>query len=256
MPHHRSLAPPTRRDAPPYPELRGHHDEIYDALLDGRAPRTAGPLLDIGSGDGTALQAITAGTPLRAIALDRPPPPLWQGPANTARVLADAHRLPFADASFAAALLLDTFEWLRRPAAALQEAGRVVRGPIVVVQSDWPALWFDSEDPDLARELVRRWAGGPADPSQPLQTQLEQAAQQAGLALDELRSATIRAASLEPGSMADAQLRAMRRWLVVERPQIRASRFDQWRRKLDRRAAAGHFEMLLRRRICILRPRP
>ena len=158
MPHHRAIALPTRRDALPHPELRAHYDQLYDTLLDGRSPRDARPLLDVGSADGTTLQAITAGTPLHAVAIDRIPIERWHGPPDTLRLLADAQRLPFADASFATGLMVDTFEWLRHPATALQELARVVSGPIVIVQSDWPALWFDSDDPDIAREFVRRWS--------------------------------------------------------------------------------------------------
>ena len=251
MPHHRALAaPPARSAAPSYPELVAHHDAIYDLLLDGRLAREASPLLDFGSGDGATLGAITAGTPLRAVALDPRPPPRWNGPPETQRARGDALRLPFADDSFASGLLVDAFEWLREPAAALQEAARVVRGPIVVVQTDWPALWFDSEDPDLARELVRRWSEGAVEP---LRARLAEEVERAGLTVGELRSVTIRAQSLEVGSLAAEQLRAIRRWLVVERPQTRASRFDRWRRELDRRAAAGHFEMVVRRYVLVVR---
>ena len=249
LPHHRALTSPSGRGAQPYAELRQHYDAIYDLLLDGRPAREASPILDIGSGDGAALEAVTAGAPIRAVALDRPPAPRWNGPDDAIRALGDAHRLPFADEAFGAALLIDTFEWLRHPAAALREAARVARGPVVVVQTDWPALWFDSDDPELARELVRRWSAGAPEP---LPAALRDAASEAGLAA-ESSAAAIRASSLAPGSLAYDQLRAMRRWLVVERPQVRASRFDAWRRKLDRRAASGHFEMLIRRRICVLR---
>ena len=250
MPHHRALVSPTGRGAQPYPELRAHYDAVYDLLLDGRPPREASPLLDIGSGDGAALQTIIEGTPIRAVALDRPPPARWNGPPDTARTLGDAHRLPFAGNSFAAALMVDAFEWLRWPAAALAEAARVVRGPIIVVQTDWPALWFDSDDPDVARDIAKRWAEGAPDP---LRDRLRQAAHDADLQITDLRSVTISATSLAPGSLAYDQLRAIRRWLVVDRPQLRATRFDKWRRTLEPRAAEHHFEMLLRRQICILR---
>lgn len=250
MPHHRALVSPTGRGAQLYPELRIHYDAVYDLLLDGRPPRDASPLLDIGSGDGAALQAIIEGTPIRAVALDRPPPPRWNGPPDTARALGDAQRLPFPDDSFSSALMVDTFEWLRRPAAALAEAARVTDGPILIVQTDWPALWFDSDDPEVARDIARRWSEGAPHP---LRDHFEEAARAADLEIADLRSITIRADSLVPGALAYDQLRAIRRWLVVERPQLRASRFDKWRRSLDPRAADNHFEMLLRRQICILR---
>lgn len=253
MPHHRALAVPEQPRERPHSELREHYDEIYDTLLDGRLPRDAGPILDVGCGDGATLQAIIEGTPLRAAALDRAEPDRWHGPAEATRIRADAQQLPFSERAFAGVLLVDTFEWLRHPVAALRELGRIVDGPIVVVQSDWPALWFDSEDPDLAREIVRLWADVPEEP---LRERLRRAAETAGLQIDALCSVTIRAESLAPGSLAADQLRAIRRWLVVERPQLRARRFDHWRKELDRRAAAGHFEMLLRRRIALFRPDP
>ena len=257
MPHHRSLVSPSGRDAAPYPELRAHYDELYDLLLGGRPPREASPLLDIGAGDGAALQAIAAGTPLRLVAFDRPPAARWAGANDAARALGDAHRLPFADDSFGAALLVDTFEWLRQPAAALTEAARVVRGRIVIAQTDWPALWFDSDDPDTARDLVRRWSQGAPEPLRPrLRDAAQEAAELSGLQIEQLRPVTIRAQSLAPGALAYDQLRAIRRWLVVDRPQTRASRFDKWRKQLDRQAANGHFEMLLRRYICVLAPTP
>ena len=251
MPHHRAIALPTRRDALPHPELRAHYDQLYDTLLDGRSPRDARPLLDVGSADGTTLQAITAGTPLHAVAIDRIPIERWHGPPDTLRLLADAQRLPFADASFATGLMVDTFEWLRHPATALQELARVVSGPIVIVQSDWPALWFDSDDPDIAREFVRRWSDSS---TASVKSDLKDAVAAAGMVPTDLRSVSIRATSLEPNALASDQLRAIRRWLVVERPAIRARRFDEWRRDLDRRAADHKFEMVLRRHICIARP--
>lgn len=255
LPHHRSLVSPGGREAAPYAELRAHYDELYDLLLGGRAAREASPLLDIGAGDGAALRAVAAGTPLRLVGFDRPPAANWMGPAEASRALGDAHRLPFADDSFGAALMLDTFEWLGEPAAALAEAARVVRGRIVIAQTDWSALWFDSDDPETARELVGRWSLGAPEPLRPrLRDAAQTAAERAGFELELLRPITIRAQSLAPGALAYDQLRAIRRWLVVDRPQTRASRFDKWRAQLERLAASGHFEMLLRRYVCVLGP--
>ena len=124
MPHHRTLAPPLRPggELPViHPELQRHYDSLYDLLLNGRAPRDARPVLDVGTGDGLALAAITMGTPLHGVAIDAASPAHWMGPADWGVVRADAQRLPFADRSFRSALMVDVFEWLRHPTVTLAE---------------------------------------------------------------------------------------------------------------------------------------
>ena len=168
MPHHRTLAPPPgqRADGSPviHSELRRHYDAVYDLLLDGRNPRNTGLALDLGAGDGSALGAIALGTGLRGVAVERSPSEHWLGPDGWDVVQADALRLPFADSAFGAALMVDLFEWLRHPGAALAEAGRVTAGPIVVVQTDWDGLWFECEEAETGRELTRLFtSGAPAE---------------------------------------------------------------------------------------------
>ena len=146
-----------------YPELQAHHDAVYDRLTAGRPARAAGPLLDVGCGDGAALAATVEGTGIRGVALDRSLVWDWRGPAGLARVAGEASRLPFAAGAFAATLMQETWEWLSLPEAAVGEMARVSRGRVVIVQSDWRTLWIDSGDPDTAQEFTRLFAG-PADP--------------------------------------------------------------------------------------------
>ena len=106
---------------------------------------------------------------------------------------------------------------------------------------------------DLFRQVERhcRWSDSS---TASVKSDLKNAVEAAGMIATDRRSVSIRATSLEPNALASDQLRAIRRWLVVERPAIRARRFDEWRRDLDRRAADHKFEMVLRRHICIARP--
>lgn len=253
MPHHRSLAPPAdqRTGGAPtiHPELRRHYDAVYDLLLDGRNPRNTGLALDLGAGDGSALGAIALGTGLRGVAVERSPSEHWLGPDGWQIVRADASRLPFANAAFGAALMVDVFEWLRHPAAALAEAGRVTAGPIVVVQTDWDGLWFECEEAETGRELTRLFtSGAPAE----LTSRLSSAVSGASLSVRQRSAATIRAERLEPGTLAWDVLATMRRWLVIDGALVRARRFDDWLAELHAAAAKRHFSMLLQRQIWVI----
>ena len=253
MPHHRSLAPPAQRDGDRpviHRELRRHYDALYDLLLDDRAPRNARPVLDVGSGDGLALNAITQGSPLHGIAIDSAPPGQWLGPPEWSVIQADAQRLPFADASFHSALMVDVFEWLRHPSATLAEIARVTNGPILIVQTDWEGLWFQVDEAEVGRDLVRAFNKGA--PSQ-LQRQISAAAEEAGLSLQRSSTISITADRLELGSLAWDVLESIRRYLVIESAQVRARRFDDWRAELQRAAAEGQFTMLIRRVVALLR---
>ena len=256
----RSLSPPTKtadgRDGQPviHAELRRHYDSLYDQLLDGRAARDARPALDVGSGDGLALAAITQGTPLSGVAIDREVRADWLGPDGWAAVRADAQRLPFADGAFRTALMVDVFEWLRHPAATLAECGRVTDGPILIVQTDWDGLWFQAEhrsdSVERGREFVRAFTrGAPSD----LRGQIRRRAREAGFRVDDMSIVSIRSDELKQGSLAWDLLESIRRYLVIESARVRARRFDDWRGELQRAADSGQFELLLRRVVAVVR---
>jgi SAM-dependent methyltransferase len=90
-----------------------------------------GPVLDIGSGTGHVAAHLERERGLEVITTDvsdihvvgRPP------------VLIRDGALPFADGTFASALLFFMLAYPKDPAAVLAEAARVTRGPIIVVQS-------------------------------------------------------------------------------------------------------------------------
>ena len=252
MPHHRTLAPPERRGggAPViHAELRRHYDELYDRLLNGRRPRDARPVLDVGTGDGLALAAITQGSPLTGVGVDTAEPGQWLGPAGWSVIQADAQRLPFGDGSFRSALMVDVFEWLRHPTATLGEIARVTDGPILIVQTDWEGLWFQADKAEVGRDLVRAFTKGA--PEQ-LRASIRSTASEAGLAIGDLSVAAISTDSLKPNTLAWDVLDSIRRYLVIESAQVRARRFDDWRAELQHAAEEGQFTMLLRRVVALL----
>ncbi len=256
MPHHRTLAPPERRGggAPAiHPELQRHYDALYDLLLNGRHPREARPVLDVGSGDGLALAAITQGSLLSGVGVDASEPGQWLGPEGWSIIRADAQRLPFADRSFHSALMVDVFEWLRHPAATLAEVARVTDGPILIVQTDWEGLWIQADGTgfgtEIGRDLVRAYTRGA--PERPVDA-IRSAALDAALSIDNISVAAIAADALIPQSLAWDVLDSIRRYLVIESAQIRARRFDEWRADLQRAAGEGQFRMLIRRVVAVL----
>ena len=114
---------------------------VLDAVMERRAGAliahvgawlpSDGPVLDIGSGTGHVAARLERERGLEVITADvsdihvvgRPP------------VLIGDGALPFADGTFASALLLFMLAYPNDPAAVLAEAARVTNGPIIVVQT-------------------------------------------------------------------------------------------------------------------------
>ena len=130
-----------QRDAPPRPWLapggvpgvareRAFQDETDRLIADYLAPSAGLAVLDIGCGGGRlgALlpgAALVAGIDIADSALARALP-RHPAPSPFAFARMDAARLGFAEASFDAALMIDTIDFLADPAAALAEAARVL----------------------------------------------------------------------------------------------------------------------------------
>ena len=73
-----------------YPELQAHFDAVYDEIIGTDGPRGASPLIDVGSGNGSALAAVVTGTNMTGITLDLREAAEWMGPPGFDVVLADA----------------------------------------------------------------------------------------------------------------------------------------------------------------------
>lgn len=78
------------------------------------------------------------------------------GRANVEFTKADAARLPFADASFDAAVTVQCLCFVPDVRLALAEVFRVLRpgGRLVVLDTDWDTLVWNSDRPDLMRTMT------------------------------------------------------------------------------------------------------
>ncbi len=108
------------------------------ALLD---PAPSDRLLDIGCGTGITVRSVAPKVE-RAVGIDISPSMIehareqTRGVSNVEFVVADSSELPFPDASFTAVLCTFSFHHYPRPAASVQEMGRVLVGGGRVVLAD------------------------------------------------------------------------------------------------------------------------
>ncbi len=143
---------------------------LFDALMRRRAraklrrlaplvPAGARHLLDLGAGEGFVADAAAEATGARVTLADvrdyrRSPRPL---------ALVDGARLPFADDTFDATLVVYVLHHATDPEALLSEAVRVTRGPVVVLESvvrvPWTRRAFERLD-----AAVHRWRSGSGAP--------------------------------------------------------------------------------------------
>jgi SAM-dependent methyltransferase len=79
---------------------------------------------------------------------------------------ADAHHLPFADASFDAAVCISVLGFCENPGRVLAEARRVLRpgGRFLVVNSDEDTRVYNGRDRELGRRMARAIADRALDP--------------------------------------------------------------------------------------------
>jgi ubiquinone/menaquinone biosynthesis C-methylase UbiE len=115
--------------------------------------------LEVGTGTGEDALAFAAGFGTSVVGVDSSSVMVEEARRRglTEAVVADAHTLPFEDASFDGAWADRTFQHLADPVAALAEMVRVVRtgGRVVVVDPDYGTQIVDVPDQDLARRVLR-----------------------------------------------------------------------------------------------------
>jgi SAM-dependent methyltransferase len=122
----------------------------------------SGTVVDLGCGSGATLRALRErhGAELGLVGVDREMPKLDERLAsdpNVQTVAADLDRpLPFADASFDAAVCHNTLECLPDKGAFLDEVARVLRpgGHLLLGHTDFDTIVFNAGDIDLTRRLV------------------------------------------------------------------------------------------------------
>ena len=111
--------------------------------------------LDLGIGDGTFLSALTARTALRVVGADPHPGYLSSFPGNQPLVRV-GENLPFADASFDSATMLDVLEHTRDEQSTLSEVHRVLRPGALLVLTVPARHVFSFLDPDNAKLRLPR----------------------------------------------------------------------------------------------------
>src|SRR3989442_11452233 len=123
------------------------HDEARALLPWVRGPR----LLDLGAGEGWVAEALRTGAAVWACGVDVGPFRLAAEPY----VVYDGARLPFGDGAFDTTLLSLALHHAETPEAVLDEAVRVTRGRLLVVESVYrdrvERFWLDLLDGHLNR---------------------------------------------------------------------------------------------------------
>jgi arsenite methyltransferase len=150
-------------------------------------------VLDIGSGPGflAAEMAEEVGPEGRVVGVDPSESMLAMGARRGARVEyveGDAVKLPFADATFDAAVATQVYEYVPDMPAALAEARRVLKsgGRLLILDTDWDSIVWHSSDRARMLRVLERWNDHLADPYLP--RRLPGLLRDAGL---DLREATI-----------------------------------------------------------------
>jgi ubiquinone/menaquinone biosynthesis C-methylase UbiE len=142
----------------------------YRAVFDALEVAAGDELLDVGCGTGGGVRALATRFPEagRVVGIDKSETMVSEARARTAAaarpgdsapvefLVADAHRLPFPDASFDATYSLRVFEIVGEPRAALAEMARVLRpgGRVVVNGPDVDAWTIDAADREVTRKVL------------------------------------------------------------------------------------------------------
>jgi arsenite methyltransferase len=131
-------------------------------------------VLDIGSGPGflAAEMAEEVGPGGRVVGVDPSETMLAMGARRGAPVEyleGDALALPFADATFDAAVAIQVYEYVADMPGALAEAHRVLKpgGRLLILDTDWDSIVWHSRDPERMRRVLLKWNDHLADPYLP-----------------------------------------------------------------------------------------
>jgi SAM-dependent methyltransferase len=144
-------------------DIQQRRARSYDLL--GVAP--GGRIVDVGSGLGTVVGELRA-RGADAVGVDASAEMVAEAQRRVDGaefVVADATELPFPDASLDGYRAERVYQHVSDPGRALREARRVLRpgGRIVLVDQDWDALMFDSDDKEVERAIVLAYSDAIVD---------------------------------------------------------------------------------------------
>jgi len=143
-------------------------------LVSALSPEAGEDILELGAGNGILLRDLVekVGADARIVGIDGS-----EAIVGTARricpdadfVLGDAQELPFESESFDAVVAAQIFCFLQDPDRSLSEVRRVLRpgGRLVILDTDWATLVWNSRDPDLMKRVMAAYTGLYADPHLP-----------------------------------------------------------------------------------------
>ena len=205
-------------------------------------PRAGGRFLEVGTGAGDDAIALASGSGVEVVGVD-----VSQTMVEEARrrglaeaQVADAHALPFPDASFDGAWADRVFQHLAGPERALAELVRVTRtgGRIVVADPDYDTQVVDVPDQELARRVLR-FRADDALRNGTLAHRMGGLLVRAGLTNVSVEAFTV---VLRDPSALDSAM-GLRTWAATAhgRGLLHADAVAAWEQGLDEAIAGGHF---------------
>jgi molybdopterin-guanine dinucleotide biosynthesis protein A/ubiquinone/menaquinone biosynthesis C-methylase UbiE len=202
-----SLLPDYASQAATYDKTRAASRPVLAALQAAIVGAPGDRLADIGGGTGNYALALEH-EGWRPVVIDRSPEMLaFATQKGLATIAAAAERLPVADESFDAAMLVSMLHHVADPSAALAEARRILRpegrlAVIVFTREDIHDLWFLDYFPS-----TRPWMHESHQPVAELLTMLP-GAQRREIVLDDLKDASLAALAAHPEKVLEHQWRA------------------------------------------------
>jgi ubiquinone/menaquinone biosynthesis C-methylase UbiE len=201
-----SLLPDYSQQAATYDQTRAASRSALAALKAALVGAPGDHLADIGGGTGNYALALEH-EGWRPVVIDRSPEMLaFAAQKGLATIAAAAERLPVADESFDAAMLVSMLHHVADPCAALSEARRILRskGRLVVMvftREDIHDLWFLDYFPS-----TRAWMQASHLPVADLLAMLP-GAQRREIVLDDLKDASLAALAAHPEKVLEQQWR-------------------------------------------------
>lgn len=163
---------------------------------------------------------------------------------------AEAHKLPFSDGDFDAAMIIQVLEYSKEPIRMLQETKRVLKpgGRVFVADTDWDTIVWNSNLKERTREIVLGWSDHEADGWQG--RKILEYLKRAGFTNLIGRTMTISESTFTEQSYSYLLTRIIADYLIRSE-KMRPSDIDEWFNDLKSKAEAGHFYFSLNRYVFI-----